>query len=130
MQPPIKPRALIVDDNSSTSLVLEFMLEVLGYDVLCLHDPQKAMEHLRDHRYDVMILDWMMPHIDGITMLPELRARPELDAMQIIMCTARTGTNDKQEALNKGANWFLNKPVSIDVLRACLQSLGALPLAP
>lgn len=120
------PRAIIVDDSPSTSLVLEFMLEDLGFDVTSLHQPEQVLSHLASHHYDVMILDWMMPQIDGITLLPLMREHSEWSAMKIIMCTGRTGTNDKSNALEQGADWFLTKPVKMDTLRECLKALELL----
>lgn len=116
-------RALIVDDNPSNAMVAEFILEKLGLESESLHLPETVMEHITTHRYDVMLLDWMMPNLNGIDLLKSLRAQPELAELKIIMCSARRGDADRQTALNAGANYYLPKPIALETMREALQAL-------
>jgi CheY-like chemotaxis protein len=119
-------RALIVDDNPSNAMVVEFILEKLGLEYASLHHPEDVMEHLKTCRYDVMLLDWMMPNIDGIELLRTIRAKPEMASLKVIMCTARSGDSDRQTALNAGADAYLPKPLSLNTIRESLRGLELL----
>ncbi len=119
-------RALIVDDNPNNAMVAEFILEKLGLESESIHHPEAVMEHLINHAYDVMLLDWMMPNLNGLELLQTIRAKPEIAELKIIMCTARSGDSDRQSALNAGANLYLPKPLSLHSIRESLEKLQLL----
>lgn len=117
-------RALIVDDNPSSSMVMEFILHELRIDSDSLHQPEKVMAHLSTNSYDLLLLDWMMPNIDGLELLAHIRSDSKLMHLPVIMCTARSSERDKQTALGAGANVFLPKPITLINVRECLHSMG------
>lgn len=119
-------RAIIVDDNPSTAMVLEFILEELGIESDSMYQPEQVQEHLQSQCYDFMLLDWMMPVMDGIELLTALRQDPRTTQTKVIMCTARTSDDDKKTALKSGADAFLNKPITVAKVRETLQSLDLL----
>jgi two-component system chemotaxis response regulator CheY len=89
-----------------------------GEDALmCLHENEP---------FDVALLDWNMPKMDGIALLNEVRSHPEFDSMKIVMVTSNTAMQSICEAPAKGADDYLMKPISPDMLAEKLQGMGIL----
>lgn len=119
-------KALIVDDNPSNGLVAQFLLEELGVESDVVHSGREGLLQLEKNPYDVMLLDWMMPGMDGIQVLEAMKEKPEADGIKVILCTAKAGKSDQQFALNTGAHDFLSKPLTLDSVRQSLTNVGIL----
>ena len=117
----MKPRVLVVDDDPAIRSSLELALDLEGYQVAVAADGAEALTTMRDDRPDVLVLDLMMPGVDGLTVCRVLRA--EKDRMPILMLTARTDTSDRVEGLDAGADDYLPKPFDLEELLARLRAL-------
>ena len=105
-----KPRILIAEDDPSLRDVLRLQLEVEGYTVLEAHDGRDAVALAHDHLPDLMVLDVMMPYLDGHEVCRQLRASFTTRHIPIVMLTARTEASDKIHGLEHGANDYVTKP--------------------
>jgi len=110
------PTVLVVDDEEDLLSLLEYNLEQEGFDVLLARDGVEAIEQTREHEPDLIILDVMMPKMDGIEVCERLRKDAHLRTIPIMMLTARTEEEDKVEGLDVGADIYLGKPVSVSVV--------------
>jgi len=114
---------LVVDDEHSSREVLSQAIESWGYDICLAHNGEEAVSVLRERSFPVVIIDVVMPGLDGIGLLRILkRARPETD---VIMVTAYGSINDAVVAIKEGAIDFLTKPLDYSRLRSLVgESLG------
>jgi DNA-binding response OmpR family regulator len=113
---PQRRRVLIVEDDASIMLGLRINLETEGYVVLLAEDGEKGLEMARAERPDLLILDVMLPKLNGLQVLQTLRR--EGLAMPIIMLSARTAEMDKVTGLELGAEDYVAKPFSLAELLA------------
>lgn len=103
-------KILIVDDDLDTLKLVGMMLERKGYEILAASDGKKALRLLRDTLPDLILLDIMMPEMDGYEVARRLRANPETDPIPIIMFTAKSQLDDRIEGLEAGADAYITKP--------------------
>lgn len=115
-------RALVVDDSRSARVVLSRMLERYGILVDSAESGEAALEYLKDHRPDVIFMDHLMPGIDGLTAVREIKANPELAPIPIMMYTSQEGEIYGGQARASGAVGVLPKSIRpIDVTKALYQ---------
>ncbi len=112
-------RVAVVDDDRMVREMLELGLSREGYSVRTASDGQAALQLVREWEPELIVLDIMMPKIDGITLLPMLR---EITQAPILMLTARGETADKVQSLSAGADDYLVKPFVFEELIARLQA--------
>ncbi len=117
------PRILVVDDDKSIARVLRGYLEQAGYQVLTAADGQAALHVLRRERPDLVILDLMMPNLDGCEVTRLVRADHTLAATPIIMLTARVEDTDKIVGLELGADDYVTKPFNAREVTARVNAL-------
>jgi CheY-like chemotaxis protein len=122
------PPILIVDDEPQVVWVLEFSLRALGYPTYTAHDGMEALDQIRRHRPELMVLDVMMPRMDGWSVLERLVEEPPLVRPQVVMVTALAGPAERERAERLGAAAFVPKPFDMDNLVSILQ--GLTPAAP
>ena len=103
-------KILIVDDEPNIILVLEFLLEKQGYQVKKAFDGLHALEILVDFTPDVIVLDVMMPNMDGFETASAIRKIPELEATTIVFLTAKGTETDRRQGYNTGAEYYMIKP--------------------
>jgi DNA-binding response OmpR family regulator len=106
-----RPTVLLVDDEESVQKVLTYPLEREGYRVVQACDGEEALERYRETQVDLVILDLMLPRLDGLAVCRRLRE--ERSAVPIIMLTARGDEGDKVLGLELGADDYITKPFSI-----------------
>lgn len=111
------PKVAVVDDERHVREMLELGLAREGYTVRCAADGAQALDLIGEWQPDIVILDVMLPKIDGVTLLPMLRKKTEAP---IIMLTAKGGVPDKVAALVQGADDYLAKPFVFEELLARL----------
>ncbi|MDO4621203.1 MAG: response regulator transcription factor [Lachnospiraceae bacterium] len=114
-------RLLLAEDEQSLSKALTAILERNNYSVDAVCDGQAALDYLESDNYDAVILDIMMPKVDGITVLKKLRARGSL--IPVIMLTAKSEIDDKILGLDSGANDYLTKPFNARELLARIRAI-------
>jgi two-component system, OmpR family, response regulator len=114
-------RAVVVDDEDSLTDLLSMALRYEGWDVKLAGDGQKALSVIREFRPDVVVLDIMLPDIDGLTVLSRLRA----DGIQvpILFLTAKDSVDDRVAGLTVGGDDYVTKPFSLEELVARLRGL-------
>src|SRR5918995_2388014 len=115
-------RALVVDDSKSARVVLSRMLEKYGIEVDSAESAETALEYLKDHHPDVIFMDHLMPGMDGLQAVREIKAKPELSSIPIMMYTSQEGEIYGGEARASGAVGVLPKSIRpIDVTKALYQ---------
>ena len=114
-------RLLLAEDERSLSRAVCALLEKNNYAVDPVYDGQEALDYLESGNYDALILDVMMPKLDGFAVLRQMRARG--DNTPVIMLTARSDVDDKVEGLDAGANDYLTKPFEIRELLARIRAM-------
>lgn len=106
-----RPRILAVDDENDILLILRTALRD-DYDVETASSGPEALSRTQDNVPDLIILDLMMPEMDGIAVLEELRRRPETSAVPVIFLTGVSDRSKIKEALDKGTSYYIVKPFS------------------
>ena len=114
------PTILLVDDEDAVRKVLAFPLERDGYDVIQAADGEEALEKFDAHPVDLVVLDIMLPRLDGLEVCKRLRAT---SSVPIIMLTARDDELDKVIGLELGADDYITKPFSIREFRSRVRAL-------
>lgn len=118
---------IVVDDNTTNlTLFRHLLLKLENVTVDCFQDPLQAIAWCVDHEPDLVLLDYMMPQIDGLEVIRRLRAISGRAQVPIVMVTADTESDVRHRALELGAQDFLNKPVDKIELRARVRNLLAL----
>lgn len=112
---------LIVEDDAAVREALERALGFEGYEIETARDGAVALSMLRNHSYDLIVLDVMMPHLDGLETCRRIRAGG--DDVPILMLTARTAVDDRVEGLDAGADDYVAKPFALDELLARIRAL-------
>ena len=119
----MKPAILLVDDEADLVALLRYNLERAGLDVLTAPDGEEALMVVAEQRVDLVLLDWMMPHMSGIEVCRQLRRKPATRNIPIIILTARTEEADRIRGLDTGADDYISKPFSTDELIARIRAV-------
>ncbi|NBB77405.1 MAG: response regulator [Bacteroidetes bacterium] len=111
-----KQTILVVDDEQDLLDLIEYNLRQEGYEVILAEDGQEGIQKAREHMPDLLLLDIMMPQMDGIEVCDRMREDPDLSHIPIIFLTARSDEKTEIEGLNKGADDYITKPISTNKL--------------
>ena len=114
-------RVLLAEDDRATRESIARALELDGYEVRAVPDGAAALEAFEEDTPDLLVLDLMMPNVDGLTVCRRLRARS--DHTPILIATARTEVSDRVSGLDAGADDYLPKPFALDELLARVRAL-------
>jgi len=117
------PRVLVVDDVERNVKLLADLLAVKGYAVSTASGGKEALDKVASERPDLVLLDVMMPDMNGYDVCRELRARPETTALPVVMVTALDPSQERVKGLEAGADDFLSKPINQAELLARVRSL-------
>lgn len=120
-------RAMVVDDSRAMRMILAKILRDLGYEVA---DAANGVEALRAIRADwrdieLLLVDWNMPEMNGLELVTEIRKDASLASLVIVMVTTETELDQMMLALNAGANEYVMKPFTREILVEKLQLAGA-----
>ena len=113
-----QPTVLIVEDEPAQVEVLAYNLKAEGFHVITADNGEDALILVDEYMPDLIVLDWMMPHISGIEVCRRLKTRPETRSIPIIMLSARSEEIDRVRGLEIGADDYVTKPYSIVELLA------------
>lgn len=119
---PRQASVLVVDDNAMNRDMLSRRLERKGYAVGVAEGGEQALDALQKRRYDIVLLDWMMPGLSGIDVLKRLREQWSAIELPVIMATAKSEADDIVEALRAEANDYVTKPLNFDVVHARIRT--------
>ena len=108
----MSPLVLVVEDEGALVTLLRYNLEREGFRVVEARDGEEALLQAAELKPDLILLDWMIPHVSGLEVCRRLRRRPDTRATPIIMLTARAEEHDKIRGLDGGADDYVTKPFS------------------
>ncbi len=119
---------LLVDDSRAVRMVGRRLMTSLGFDVLEAEDGQKALEVFAQHpdRIRAVLLDWNMPVMDGLTFLKTLRQQPLAKQPAVVMCTTENDISHIVQAMEAGADEYVMKPFTEDIIRDKFADVGVL----
>lgn len=118
-------RALVIDDSRATRAILARLLAELGFDSLHAADGREALDTLAtEGPVDLALVDWNMPVLDGLGFVRAVRADPAYDAVKLLMVTTEADVDHLVTALEAGADEYVMKPFTAEVIREKLALLG------
>lgn len=117
----MRKKILVVDDEPSISMLLEFNLKLVGFDVQCVYDGEAVFDSIPSFRPDLIVLDLMLPKMDGIQVTRKLRSQGNM--VPIVMLTAMQDLTDKIAGLDNGADDYMTKPFSPQELISRIQAI-------
>jgi DNA-binding response OmpR family regulator len=115
-EPTLRPRILVVDDEPDLLSVLRFGLEIEGFDVLEGSDGEQGLALARQHSPDLIVLDLMLPRMDGYKVCRALKFDQRYRRIPIFILSARSGETDRKLALELGADDYITKPYDMKEL--------------
>lgn len=118
-------RILLVDDDRQTRLKLSRNLESEGYTVGVAQGGRQALDMLESESFDLIILDILMPEVDGFTVLSQVKATPALREIPVVVISAVDDPESIEKCRQLGAAEYLIKPVSAENLNACVSTVLA-----
>ena len=118
-------KILVIEDDPNSVRFIEYTLEQEGYQVSSAKDGLEGLKKARDERPDLIILDIMLPGLDGYDVCHQLRQEPETAALPILMLSARARQDDKDIGLKMGANDYLAKPADPSIIVDRVEALLA-----
>ncbi|OYU84286.1 MAG: response regulator [Flavobacterium sp. BFFFF2] len=118
-------KIVIVDDEPNIVMTLEYAFRKAGFDVYIARDGQEALDLLVNTIPDVIMLDIMMPQLDGFATLQQIRLHEQLNTCKVVFLTAKNKATDIQKGLDLGADLYLTKPFSIKKVIEQVQELLA-----
>lgn len=120
-------RAIVIDDSRAIRTILGNMLKEIGFEVGEAVNGRDAMMHLKANDPPALaMLDWNMPEMNGFDLLVRVRANRAFDSMKIVMVTTETETSQMVKALEAGANEYVMKPFTKEVIHEKLRLLGVI----
>ena len=115
-------RILIVDDISTHLLLLQTILHDEGYETEITDDPKTVEDILLKKNFQVLLLDIMMPGMDGFQVLEKIKSNEKLSSVNVIIISAKTDSWSIKNALDKGASDYITKPINIQDVRNKVKS--------
>lgn len=109
----MKKKILIVDDEPNIVMTLEYTFKKKDFQVFIARDGSEALTILKDNKPDVVLLDIMMPNVDGYQTLKMIKENDSLNSIKVVFLTAKNKASDIEKGLKLGADKYLTKPFSI-----------------
>jgi two-component system, chemotaxis family, chemotaxis protein CheY len=121
-------RALVIDDSKTMRSILRRILAGIGYEVVDAENGRQGLERLRQSGpVNLVLVDWNMPEMDGLAFVQAVRADPAYKPVRLMMVTTETDLSRMATALEAGADEYVMKPFTEEVIRDKLQLLDVLP---
>lgn len=114
-------RILLIEDDRNMAMGLVFNLKSEGFEVTHCLDGETGLAAMEEKEFDILVLDWMLPGVDGLEVLRRLRGRNV--SVPVLLLTARDSKDDIVEGLDSGADDYLAKPFDLNILMARIRSL-------
>ena len=115
-------KILIIDDVTTHLLLLQTILQDEGYNTEIAETPEKGLELLAKNKYQVLLLDIMMPGMDGFQVLEEIKSNERLKKLHVIIISAKTDSWSIKSAMDRGAFDYLTKPINIQDVKNKVKS--------
>lgn len=115
-------KILVVDDISTHLLLIRTILDNEGFDVETTDEPTTVVELLLKDNYRLLLLDIMMPGMDGFQVLEEMKLHKELSSVSVIIISAKTDSWSIKNAMDRGASDYITKPINIEDLKNKVRS--------
>lgn len=116
-------RVAVVEDDEMLFIILKYNLEAAGFRVLHVANGNDALSRIREWTPDLVVLDWLLPNLNGIEILRQLRRDGATSALPVLMLSAKAEPCDRSRASAVGADLFLTKPFSLTELMQGVQRL-------
>jgi len=123
-------KVLVVDDSRAVRMIVARIVKELGYEVLEAANGKEALAVIETEKSDVTLVlaDWNMPEMNGLDLLRQLRQDPELSSLVVVMVTTETEIDQMTAALEAGANEYVMKPFTKEILLEKLEMVGIRPV--
>jgi len=115
-------KVLVCDDEKNIVRLIQVNLERMGHEVLTAYDGREALDQVAAHKPELILLDVMMPYIDGIEVLKSIRKNPDTAKIPVIMLTVKAQQGDDLKGLAAGANMYMTKPFNPVDLQTFLEN--------
>ena len=116
-------KILVIDDDAAINELIKINLQLFGYDVITAPDGIKGFALVKQEKPDLVILDVMMPEVDGYTVAKRIRENPDTKSLPILMLTALGMVGDKVKGIDIGVDDYLDKPFEMEELRVRVRAL-------
>jgi CheY-like chemotaxis protein len=123
-----KPLILAVDDDEDNLLLLAYALEPLGCSLLTAVDGRSALSLARSYQPDLILLDVLMPYMNGVEVVSQLREDPKIKTIPVIAVTALAIAEDRKRLLQVGFNDYISKPYMLEDIEATVRRYLRLPV--
>ncbi|HEY9794748.1 MAG TPA: response regulator [Leptolyngbyaceae cyanobacterium] len=123
-----KPLILAVDDDEDNLLLLAYALEPLGCSLLTAVDGRSALSFARSYQPDLILLDVLMPYMNGVEVVSQLREDPKIKTIPVIAVTALAIAEDRERLLQVGFNDYISKPYMLEDIEASVRRYLRLPV--
>ncbi|WP_317043796.1 response regulator [Chryseobacterium phocaeense] len=120
----MKKKILIVDDDPRNIFALKLTLKSRGYQIESCISAQVAINILKEQEIDIVLMDMMMPEMDGYEAIKIIRNTPGISEVPVIAVTAQAMPEDRQKCLDVGAQDYISKPVDVDQLMIAIEKLS------
>jgi two-component system, chemotaxis family, chemotaxis protein CheY len=117
-------RALVVDDSTAVRLYLRRVLVPCGFEVVEAKNGREGLERVREQPVDLVLLDWNMPVMNGLELLQHIRSEPGVGSPCVMMVTSENDLHEVAQALETGANEYVMKPFTPEIILDKLALLG------
>lgn len=118
-------KILIVDDEPNILMSLEFLMKKEGYKVFIARDGEEALEIIKEQKPDLLLLDIMMPKVDGYQVCAFIKTNSDFEHTKVVFMSAKSKENDVQKGYDLGADLYVTKPFSTRDLMAKVSALVA-----
>jgi CheY-like chemotaxis protein len=107
----VPARILVIDDNRTNLELMLYLLKAFGHEPFGISDPASAVQVARDHDFDAVVSDILMPHVDGFSLASSFKADPALRDKPLIAVTALAMPGDRERILEAGFTGYISKPI-------------------
>jgi len=118
-----QPVVLVADDEEDIKVVLRMFLEAVGYEVITAFDGLDALEQIKSTKPDVVLMDIMMPVIDGIEVVRQMKATPGIRDIPVVMLTAAAQSDMVERAIQAGAADYIVKPFEPETVQRAIEKV-------
>lgn len=116
-----QPLVLVVDDNEDNLSLLAFLVEQLDCQIITAIDGKTALDLMENHQPTLILLDMMLPDLDGLEVLYRIRQNPVNAKIPVIAVTAMARAQDRERILSAGCNEYVTKPYNVDEIEALMR---------